>query len=251
MSPRHRAADRPSRSDRRRGGAAAVFGVAGEILVTLGVLILLFLVWQLWWTDVVATGDQDQIISQLDDQWGASDRERIAPAQDGPPPEVGPVSEGKVFGSLWVPAFDRQRMPLAEGVGLEQVLNVKGVGHYPRTALPGQVGNMAVAGHRNTYGRPFEDIARLQPGDPVVVETKDAFYVYEVTGHEIVAPTQSSVIAPVPGEPDAEPTERMLTMTACHPMFSARERYIVHAKFAYWTDRDDGIPAALAETGAS
>lgn len=79
-----------------------------------------------------------------------------------------------------------------------------------------------------------------------MVETADAFYVYEVTESLIVMPQDVEVIAPTPGEPGVEPTEQMLTLTACHPMFSARERYIVHAEFAYWTDREDGIPEALA-----
>src|SRR5699024_9011454 len=123
----------------------------------------------------------------------------------------------------------------------------QGRGHYPETALPGEVGNVAIAGHRNTYGRVFEDIARLEAGDPIVVETADAFYVYETTESLIVQPEDVEVIAPTPGRPGVEPTERMLTLTACHPMYSARERIIVHAEFSYWTKRSDGIPEALAQ----
>ena len=234
------------RSERRGGAVSAVVGVAGELLITLGVLLLLFLTWQLWWTDVVADREQEGIVAELDREWGSVDTERIAPRQEGPPPVPELNGMDMVFGTMHVPAFDRTRFPLAEGVSLEKVLNVKGVGHYPETALPGQVGNFSVAGHRNTYGRPFEDIARLKPGDPIVVETGNAFYVYEVTSHQVVNPDQNEVIAPTPGEPTVEPTEAMLTLTACHPMYSARERYIVHAKFAYWTDRADGIPEALA-----
>ncbi len=112
------------------------------------------------------------------------------------------------------------------------------------------MGNFAVAGHRNTYGRPFEDIARLEAGDPIVVETADVFYVYEVTSTVVVDPSEVDVIAPDPDDPpDAEPTRRMMTLTACHPpMYSARERYIVHAELSYWTLREDGIPPeALAD----
>lgn len=222
-------------------------GLIGEMLLTLGVLLLLFLTWQLWWTDVVADREQAGIMQTLDTEWGTVDEKKVAPRQDGPPPEVTGIEDTKVWGTMHVPAFDRVRFPLAEGVSLEKVLNVKGAGHYPETALPGQVGNFSVAGHRNTYGRPFEDIARLTTGDPIVIETKDAFYVYEVTGHQVVQPRQNEVIAPVPGKPGENPTEAMLTLTACHPMYSARERYIVHAKFAYWTKRADGLPEALVD----
>ncbi|MGP9581992.1 MULTISPECIES: class E sortase [unclassified Brachybacterium] len=238
MTPSHR---------RRRGGG--LVGVVGELLLTVGVLLLLFLVWQLWWTDVVADREQAGIIDGLEQEWGEVDSEQIAPRQDGPPPVPETPADTMVWGKMHVPAFDRPAFPLAEGVSLEQVLNVKGAGHYPETALPGEVGNFSVAGHRNTYGRVFEDIARLEPGNAIVVETADAFYVYEVTESLIVQPQDTEVIAPAPGQPGVEPTQQMLTLTACHPMYSARERYIVHAEFAYWTDRADGIPEALA-TGA-
>ncbi|MGO1227935.1 MAG: class E sortase [Brachybacterium sp.] len=235
MTPSHR---------RRRGGG--LVGVLGELLLTFGVLLLLFLVWQLWWTDVVADREQAGIIDGLEQEWGEVDAEQIAPRQEGPPPAVETPADTMVWGRMHVPAFDRPAFPLAEGVSLEEVLNVKGAGHYPETALPGEVGNFSVAGHRNTYGRVFEDIARLEPGNAIVVETGDAFYVYAVTESLIVQPQDIEVIAPAPGQPGVEPTQQMLTLTACHPMYSARERYIVHAEFAYWTDRADGIPEALA-----
>lgn len=240
---------RGSRRARKPSLLAGAIGVLGELLLTLGALMVLYLGWQLWWTDVIADREQEGIVAELDQQWGTVDGQRIAEPQDGPPPVPDTLGDTRVWGTMHVPAFDRERFPLAEGVSLEEVLNVKGVGHYPETALPGQVGNFSVAGHRNTYGRPFEDIARLQAGDPIVVETADAFYVYEVTESLIVMPQDVEVIAPTPGQVGVEPTEEMLTLTACHPMYSARERYIVHAKFAYWTDRADGIPEALAEQG--
>ncbi|MCS6712068.1 class E sortase [Brachybacterium sp. EF45031] len=232
-------------SVRRAIGSA--IGILGELMITLGALLMLFLVWQLWWTDVTAGRDQEQIVAQLDKEWAPVDGQEVAtPRTDAPPPVAQPQDE-KVWGTMWIPAFDKPRMPLAEGVSLERVLNVKGTGHYPDTALPGEVGNFSVAGHRTTYARPLHDIDRLQSGDPIVVETAEAFYVYEVTASQIVMPDAVEVIAPVPGQPGREPTERMLTLTACHPLYSARERYIVHARFAYWTPRSEGVPPALAD----
>src|SRR5699024_9105643 len=155
------------------------------------------------------------IIDGLEQEWGEVDAQTVAPRQEGPPPVPTTPEDTLVFATMHVPAFDRPRFPLAEGVSLEQVLDVKGAGHYPDTALPG--------------------------------ETADAFYVYETTESLIVQPEGVEVIAPTPGRPGVEPTERMLTLTACHPMYSARERIIVHAEFSYWTKRSDGIPEALAQ----
>ncbi len=124
-----------------------------------------------------------------------------------------------------------------------------GVGHYDGTALPGDVGNFAVAGHRTTWGAPFNPIAELVDGDAVVVETAEEFHVYRVAATEIVLPTDVRVIAPVPSLPGEEPTEAWLTMTSCHPMFSARQRYVVHASLESSTPRVDGPPAALQAAG--
>ena len=113
--------------------------------------------------------------------------------------------------------------------------------------MPGAVGNTAFAGHRTTYGAPLPRIDELKAGDPLVVESAAAWYVYRVTETRIVTPDQVDVISPVPGEPGAEPTRRMLTLTACHPRFSARQRYIVHGELVSWQPREAGAPSALDE----
>lgn len=218
--------------------------VTGEILLTLGVLLLLFVGWQIWWTDVVANKEHQEILTQLNDEWGVT-TSQIAPAETGDPPIVEQPAEKTIWGQVHIPKFDKVTSPLAEGVSLEEVLNVIGNGHYPETVMPGEVGNFSFAGHRTTYGRPLHDIARLEPGDPVIIQTKEAYYVYTVTESQIVLPHQVEVIAEVPNHPEAVATERMLTMTACHPLYSARERYIVHAKFSHWVDPAKGIPEEL------
>ncbi|WP_152352467.1 class E sortase [Brachybacterium subflavum] len=236
---------------RARSRGAKAVGLLGEVMLTLAALVALFLVWQLWWTDVVSQRGQDQILGELDQGWGDLDTRSIAPPQAGDPPVIDTPEDGVVWGTLWVPDFPRERIPLAEGVDRERVLNVKGAGHYPQTALPGEVGNFSVAGHRNTYGRPFYDIASLRKGSVLVVETEKTFYIYKVTASEVVEPSDVGVIAPDPDDPSAEPSRRLLTLTACHPMYSDRERYIVHAELTSWTKREDGIPKELVGTSAA
>ena len=126
-----------------------------------------------------------------------------------------------------------------------RVLDPKGIGHYPDTELPGQVGNFAIAGHRTTYGKPFTDIQTLKTGDAIVIRTEGVWYVYEVTDSYIVKPNYIQAIRPDPYAPTAAPTKRYLTLTTCHPRYSAAERYIVHAELSYWAAVEDGVPPEI------
>jgi len=234
----------------RRGSpspAAVATALLGELLVTAGAVLLLFTGWQLWWTDVVAERDQAVTTAALAEDWRslASTGAPAAPATQ-EPPELAAPAPGAPFAVVHVPRFgpDWPPRPVVEGTGAADL--EAGVGHYPGTALPGQVGNVALAGHRNTYGRPFHDIAELRPGDPVVLETAQGWFVYLATTAEVVLPSQVDVVAPVPGRPGDVPVERVLTMTACHPIASARERYVQHAVFDRFVPRAAGAPAELA-----
>jgi len=214
-----------------------VVGWSGELLVTLGVLLLLFAAWQLWWTDVVADRAQTQIVQSLEDEFA---RGTAAPVGDNGIPAA--IGEHGAFAVVRIPRFgvDFAR-PVIEGT--DRPVLALGVGHYVGTAGPGQVGNFAVAGHRTTYGRPFHDVDRLVDGDRVVVETADQVYVYEVTSHEIVRPGDVEVIAPVPDDPGTAPTEALLTMTSCHPKFSATERFVVHGRLVETVPRAQWVPS--------
>jgi sortase A len=121
-------------------------------------------------------------------------------------------------------------------------------GHYPDTALPGKVGNFSVAGHR--IRKIFWRLDELRSGDVIGVETRDSWYVYKVTSRQVVLPSATEVVAPVPGKPKAKPTKAMLTLTTCNPKFNNYERLIVHAELAETIPRDDtqedaGKPAEL------
>lgn len=220
-------------------------------MITVGILVGLFVVWQLWWTDVQAGREQEQALEDLG--WTRPPAE-LVPAVEEPdalPPEVPAPASGETFASILVPRFGSDyEVTVAEGVGKKEILDTGAIGHYPGTALPGALGNFAVAGHRTTYGKPLNKVAELVVGDSIVVRTQDTWYVYEVTDSLIVMPDEVEVIAPVPGlasgEPVPELTERFITLTTCHPMFSARERFIVHGTLTSWMPVSQGTPAALA-----
>ncbi|MGL4744448.1 MAG: class E sortase [Dermatophilaceae bacterium] len=218
-------------------------GVFGELLVTLGVMLLLLVAWQLWWTDLVANRAQTEVVRQLEDDFVADPRpQRLSGA--GVPEAIG--TDG-AFALLRIPRFGEEwARPVVEGTSLP-VLE-RGIGHYPDSVGPGRVGNFAIAGHRTTYGRPFHNIEMLRDGDRVVVETRAQFFIYEVSGREIVRPTNTDVIAPVPGEPGAAPKEAILTMTSCHPKYSATRRYIVYSQLVDTVPRDEWNPRQWLST---
>ncbi|OZB50817.1 MAG: class E sortase [Cellulomonas sp. 14-74-6] len=258
--PSRRAAARSRATARRRGFVWGAVGVLGELLLTAGVLVLGFLAWQLWWTDVEGNAGQARVVQSL--PWAtpvptsttgavassplsAAGPKVATPRRDDPPVMAEP-GHATTFATLQVPRWTGEpERPISEGTDRATVLDVLGIGHYEGTAMPGAVGNFATAAHRTTYGKPFNRIAELQVGDALVVRTKDAWYVYKVTSWEIVLPSQVEVIAPVPNKPGAVPTERTITLTTCTPMYSAAQRYIVHGVLDYWAPASDGVPAEL------
>lgn len=132
-----------------------------------------------------------------------------------------------------------------KGVELS-ILNQGALGEYPDSEDPGEIGHFAVAGHRTTYGRPLWNVAELSPGDLIIVETKDEYFVYRFECTEIVTPFHTEVIADVPKDPGAEVTERSMVMTACHPKFRAAQRKVAFNSFDYAQPRCDGPPAEMS-----
>lgn len=252
-----RASSPPYRHGRRpRGGGvfSAIVGVVGELLITLGVLLGLFVVWQLWWTDVEGNRYQNEVLESLD--WVAPPPPTGDPVEhrEAPPVDAEPADEGTVFAKFYVPRWGADYVkPVAEGTTKKTILDKIGIGHYADTAMPGDLGNFSVAAHRTTFGRPFHQIADLVEGDPIVVQTEGNWYVYRVTESKIVLPSEVEVIAPIPGtkagDPVVPPTKRFITMTSCHPMFSAKERYIVHGELDYWMPVTEGTPKELTDAG--
>ncbi|WP_240611295.1 class E sortase [Actinobaculum sp. 313] len=223
-------------------------GVLGELLITVGIVVGLFVVWQLWWTDVVAKQEQAAAIEEIQDDWGEAPVKIGTPRYDDPPAVPHPTDEGALIGLMRIPRFGVDNVDtIREGVGLKTVLDTGAFGHYPDTAYPGEIGNFATAAHRQTYGAPMRDVDQLQVDDAIIVETEDAYLIYKVTDSYIVEPSQGEVVAPVPGDLEAEATERHLTITTCHPPFVSDKRWVIHAKYDHWVARDDGIPEELAK----
>ncbi len=212
------------------------------MFITVGVLLLLFLVWQLWWTDVGANAESRDILQTTRAVFEGDeipDDLRLEPEQAAP----GAGPSGAAPAIVHMPSIGETRAVM-DGVELS-ILNRGVLGQYPDSEDPGEVGNFAVAGHRTTYGRPLWNVAELQPGDPIVVETKDDYFVYRFERTQIVTPFQTEVIADVPGDPEAEATERWMVMTACHPKFSAAQRIVAFNAFDYEQPRSRGLPAEL------
>jgi sortase A len=245
--PKRSASRRRSRPRRR----VSVVGVLGELLITAGVFVLLFLGWQIWINDIIEGAAQDSQAQQLSQSWKQS-----APASTGtgkgttaqPVVAVAPGNAQK-FGILYVPRFGATwERPIAQGVGVSDVLDKIGVGHYPGSVMPGAVGNFAIAAHRHAYGGGFENLHTLHVGDHVYIGTKDGWYEYTFRDIQYVQPTQVNVLQPVPMEPGVQPVDRLITMTTCNPFFSTAERMIAYGVFDKFYPYAGGPPKQIAKT---
>ncbi|MEU4076064.1 class E sortase [Streptomyces venezuelae] len=235
-----------SRVEARRAARAAKdsFGViasraVGELFITFGVVMLLFVTYQLWWTNVLAGQETNRAKEQIEDTWAHGDDSK---------PEAFEPGEG--FAIMYIPKLDVV-VPVAEGISKTKVLDKGMVGHYGegklKTAMPSdKQGNFAVAGHRNTHGEPFRYINRLQPGDPIVVETQSAYYTYEMASIlPQTSPSNVSVIDPVPKGSGFTAPGRFITLTTCTPEFTSTYRMIVWGKLVEERPRSQGKPKAL------
>ncbi|MGW4691086.1 class E sortase [Kitasatospora cineracea] len=216
----------------RRGRTAGVLGLLGELLITLGLVLALFVGYSLWWTDVVADRAAGQAAGRLRQTWSVPAAPPAAGAAAAPVPQYG---AGDGVGFLHVPAFGRGNQTLIRMGTTAEVLDegVAGVYEEPyRSAMPWDAeGNFTLAAHRDGHGARFHDLDKLAAGDPVVVETRDAWYVYRVAG---TLPQTSKydvgVVAPVPeGSPFTGPG-RYLTLTTCTPVYTSRYRMAVWAQ---------------------
>lgn len=231
-----------------------VVGVIGEILITAGVLVLLFLGWQMWWNNLVVDNQQSSAAATQSQKW--IDDALKAPRPTPTPDENGvteiPVmaqpADYEAFAVIYIPRLGADwKRTIRQTVDVEKVLNsyTAGVGHYTDTQMPGQIGNFAVAGHDSGWGNTFIDLSKLHIGDHIYVQTKDGWYTYTFRNFEYVQPSAVQVLLPVPRQPAATPTERLMTITTCNPPFAAGERLIAYNVFAGYAPPQD-VPSELA-----
>jgi sortase A len=130
--------------------------------------------------------------------------------------DVHPIVPATQIGRIVIPKINLDH-PIFEGI--DDTVIHWGPGHWPGSAMPGQVGNTVFAGHRVTHTRPFYDIDLLNPGDDIIVHTAAGTFTYQVTGHQIVTPKDTWIVNPTP--------TATITIFACHPKHSAAQRYVV------------------------
>jgi sortase A len=216
----------------------------GLCFFALGVLLVAFVAYQLWGTALYEEHAQSHLQSELAEQLhttipASAPKPVGTPASKSETPDsdtigsghevlagqtASPISQpsvGAAVGQLWIPRIGISDT-IVQGVGDPQL--EQGPGHYPGTALPGEVGNVAIAGHRTTYAHPFYNLDALSPGDDIYVLTSQGYFHYTVTGSQIVSPGDTTVLNPTPGKAS-------LTLTTCNPRYSAAQRLVVTATF--------------------
>lgn len=247
-TPLNPQSDKRPRKRRRTAARISVVGVLGELLITAGVLVLLFLGWQFWFNDIVTESAQTGVAQKLTETWErAEGTATVKPTDPGKPVVAKAPGNAEEFGVLMVPRWGKDwQRPIAEGIGTADVLNSIGVGHYPGTQMPGAVGNFAIAAHRLAYGHGFRDVNKLRVGDHIYVETKDGWYSYVFRSLEYVLPTGVGVIDPVPQQPTATAKDRLITLTTCNPFYSTAERMVAYGVYDTWYPRADGPPQEIA-----
>jgi sortase A len=182
-------------------------------MITCGIVVLLYLVYLLWWTSVVAHRAAASDVCELGRAWARS--QSVVPAP------------GEPFATLQIPAIrNPQTWPVLDGVKQPQLM--QGVGWYPTTQLPGRPGNFAVAAHRRTWGDMFRYLNEVKTGDAIVVREGNTVYTYRVVKDPVyMPPTAIEVLDPVPGLSGLNRPGTYVTLTTCDPVFNATRRMAV------------------------
>ncbi|SHI14880.1 sortase A [Streptomyces sp. 3214.6] len=216
-----------------------------ELCITVGAVIVLFVVYVLFWTGVQADRVMDDQIDDLHDQWA---RQSAGPAPSAGPAttvQPAPYRSGRPFAVMYIPRLGfTWNKPVLEGTATNTLK--KGLGHYAGTARLGQTGNFSVAGHRRTYGDPFKDFPKLRRGDAVVLTDGTTWFTYRIDkGPYKTVPSDVEVIDAVPRKSGYTRPGRYLTLTTCDPEWGHSHRLIVWAHLDSTQPVEAGEPKAL------
>lgn len=242
----------PKKAKPRR--RATVTSVLGELLLTAGALVLLFVAWQMWVGDIIISAQSNSEGQAISQEWAALPAPEPPPAieeDDGTvwyePPVLAHPGPGEHLAQLRIPRFgDDYNVRIAGGTTRPITLDNGWVGVYDQAAMPGQVGNFSVAGHRTTWGFPLNRMDKLKLGDAIVIESPEGWYTYRFRNLEYVQPDAVDVLYSVPRSPGVPEGDRYLTLTACSPLYSLAERIIGYALFEGFQPRALGEPDSLA-----
>ncbi|KOU58780.1 membrane protein [Streptomyces sp. MMG1533] len=222
----------PAPRRRGMGRIAMAVSVFGELLITAGLILGLFVVYSLWWTNVLADRKANQQGDKVRDNWAAQ-------KDTGP----GALDTGDGIGFLHVPAMKNGEVLVEKGTS-SKILNDGVAGYYTdpgKATLPtsGKKGNFTLAAHRDGHGAKFHNIDKIKEGDPIVFETKDKWYVYKV--YAILPETSKynvKVLSALPEESGKTKAGHYITLTTCTPVFTSRYRYVVWGELVR-TDKVD------------
>ncbi|MEU5520950.1 class E sortase [Streptomyces sp. NPDC047860] len=239
-------ASSPTRRRRRMGPVAMVVSFFGELLITAGLVLGLFVVYSLWWTNVVADRAADKQADKIRDAWAQE------PDRGGSSGGPAAYDSGNGVGFLHVPAMTGDEILVEKGTSMK-VLNDGVAGYYTdpvKATLPtsGKKGNFALAAHRDGHGAKFHGIHKIEKGDPIVFETKDTWYVYKT--YAILPETSKynvEVLGKIPKGSGKKKAGHYITLTTCTPVYTSKYRYIVWGELARTekVDQDRTPPAEL------
>ncbi|MGW7292808.1 class E sortase [Streptomyces xiamenensis] len=216
----------PAPSGKQPGPArrrvALAISVFGELLITGGIVLGLFVAYSLWWTNVVANQEASRASDAVRDHWESEEADPEDPVAYDP-------SDG--IGFLHVPTMTKDEILVLEGTDLD-TLNGGVAGYYNEpveSAMPwDEEGNFSVAAHRDGHGAKFHNIHKIEEGDAIVFETRNTWYIYRA--YAILPETSrynTAVLEDIPTESGATEAGQYITLTTCTPVFTSRHRYIV------------------------
>ncbi|MGW8482700.1 class E sortase [Microbacterium sp. NPDC055903] len=244
------------RARKKRPRSRATFtSVLGELLLTAGVVVLLFVAWQMWIGDFIISAQHNAEGAEISQEWAEMPTPELPPAvtdeETGAtwyePPILPHPGDGEQFAQMLIPRFGSDyNVKIAGGTTRSVTLDKIGIGLYTQSKMPGEVGNFALAGHRTTWGKPFNQIDKLKLNDAIVVETPEGWYTYRFRTLEYVEPSEVDVLADVPQLPGIATGERYITLTACSPLYSLAERIVAYGVFEGFQPRAEGPPDSLA-----